>query len=212
MSDIFDAIKAGDLEAARALVAGSPETGARKSDDGVSAVVFACYAHQFEIARVLAAPLTLSLHEAAALGSLEPIRAHLADDDTDVEAASADGFRALHYACYFRQPAAARALIEAGADVNAVVANPSQLRPLHSAVASRNLETVELLLAAGADVNAVQAAGYTALHAAAKHGDDAIARALIAAGADRAIKTDAGETDAGGTDTGETDRGGEATT
>jgi ankyrin repeat protein len=51
-------------------------------------------------------------------------------------------------------------------------------------VASRKLKSVELLLEHGAEVNAQQQGGWTALHAAAHHGDVAMAKMLLARGAD----------------------------
>jgi ankyrin repeat protein len=128
----------------------------------------------------------LSVFEAAALGDVGRLRAILADDADAARAWSLDGFTALHYAAYFDGPEAARALIDHGADVEAVSANEEfapQARPLHSAVAAGRGDVVEVLLHAGADPNARQHGGFTPLMAAEQTGNLELAELLIRHGA-----------------------------
>jgi ankyrin repeat protein len=137
----------------------------------------------------------LDVFEAAAVGRSERMAELLADDPGLVSAWTADGFTPLHLAAFFRQPEAARLLVEHGALVD-VVARNDELRvtPLQSAVAARQEETAALLLERGADPNAQQRGGFTALHAAAQHGDEPIVRMLLSHGANRSLAADDGRT------------------
>ena len=95
----------------------------------------------------------------------------------------------------FGTPGAVRALLSAGADVNALSRNPQKNQPLHAAVAlGKNPDIVNLLLASGAQVNAPQAGGFTALFSAAAADCRPLADLLVAHGADPAHKSDEGKT------------------
>jgi ankyrin repeat protein len=192
--DLFEDIKTSNTEAVDAAIAADPQTGHRVHESGVSAIIFACYCHQFDLAGALAAPVQTTLLEAAAVGDLDRIAVLAGDSDLGVP--SPDGFTALHYACYFGRVDAARALLDAGADIEAIAGNGSELRPLQSAAASKNAELIALLLERGADPNTAQAGGFTALHSAAKQGNEPMMRALLAAGADPAQTSDDGKTPA----------------
>jgi ankyrin repeat protein len=87
-------------------------------------------------------------------------------------------------------------LIEAGAAVDAVAANPMAVMPLHSAASARNLETVRLLLDHGAPPNARQHGGWAPIHAAAQNGDRAMIELLLQHGADPKLANDEGKTPA----------------
>ena len=91
--------------------------------------------------------------------------------------------------------AAARALIDAGADPT--VANAFGQTALHWAVVQNDLVLVRLLVAGGADVNTRQTHyGWTALHQAALEGNADIVDALLAAGANTAARLIDGRTPA----------------
>lgn len=81
-----------------------------------------------------------------------------------------------------RQADAARALIDAGADLNARDNNGWTL--LTSAASSGHADVVKLLLGAGADVNARSVSGSTPLSWAVTAGHADVAKLLIGAGAD----------------------------
>ena len=88
---------------------------------------------------------------------------------------------ALHWVVIRKSEAAARFLLERGADVNAVDA--SQGTPLLYAVQNKDDGIVDLLLRAGANVNLENRIGETPLLFAIEQGRPALCRALLAAGA-----------------------------
>jgi len=132
--------------------------------------------------------------EAAAFGREKRLAELLEGDPGLARAFSGDGFTALHLAAFFGHADAVRALLDAGADPNAVATNEQigPVQPIHSAAATGRLDCVRLLLEHGADVNARQGGGFTALHAAAASSDAELARLLLAAGANTTAKTDDG--------------------
>lgn len=86
-----------------------------------------------------------------------------------------------------------RALIEAGANVNAK--DDYGYTPLHRAAGRSRVYIAGMLIEAGADVNASDIFGMTPLHEAAINGDAGdVASVLIEAGADVNAKDDYGKT------------------
>ena len=195
--DLLAAVKAGDADTVARVLRTDPSL-AGADEDGISAVRVALYHRKAATLEVLlqhSPPLDGLDH--AALGWTEELRHDLARDPELVTRRSADGFTALHYACFFGGAPAAGALLVAGADPDAVADNPTQVHPLHSAAAARDAEAVRVLLEAGADPDARQAGGFTALHAAAQADDAATAALLLQHGADPALRNDAGADAAG---------------
>jgi ankyrin repeat protein len=143
---------------------------------------------------ILAARAPADVFEAAAVGDVERLEELLRIDHALVAAYAEDGFTPLHLAAFFGHPEAVRLLLDRGAPVNAVAANPSRVQPLHSAAAGRVTECVRLLVEAGADVDARQHGGWTPLHAVAQHGDEEAVDLLIAAGAEPAAANEGGST------------------
>ena len=147
------------------------------------------------VKEILAADPPLDVFEAAAVGRTERLEELLDTDPGLVSAWTEDGFTPLHLAAFFRQPEAARLLVERGALVDVVARNDElQVTPLQSAAAARQEETATLLLDRGADPNAQQRGGFTALHSAAQQGDEPLARLLLARGADSSLASDDGRT------------------
>jgi ankyrin repeat protein len=191
MKELFDAIRAGDTARVAALLDADPSLAGARDDSGVPALAVARYSGKSDIAQLLlerGAPLDLFL--AAMFGNADRLRELVAADPQGVKAYSADGWTALHLAAFFNQPDAARALLDAGVDVNARSTNQMNNMALHAAAAGRATSVARMLLENGANVNARQHGGWTALHAAAQSGNAELARILIAAGADTGARAD----------------------
>jgi uncharacterized protein len=129
---------------------------------------------------------SLNVFEAAALGDTARVEELLGEDPELAKAWSPDGFTALHYAAFFGSPEAVRALVAAGADLEARSTNQEfapEATPLHSAVAAGRMDNAEALLEASADPNARQHGGFTPLMEAEQRGDLDLAELLIRHGA-----------------------------
>jgi len=92
--------------------------------------------------------------------------------------------------------AAVDAALRAGAEVNALDTRSSRNGrfALNWAAINNHPDIIELLLAHGAAIDAANQTGFTALHHAAEAGSTDAAKSLLAAGADRTLRTDEGET------------------
>lgn len=123
-----------------------------------------------------------ALLAAAEKGDLGKLRG-LLEQGAALNAAKPGKDSALGYAVMFGQPAAARLLLDAGADVNHRGAYGRT--PLHYAV-GRSLELTALLIERGADLRARQDGDYDALdeHLVHEHADPAIVDLLVKAGFD----------------------------
>jgi uncharacterized protein len=161
----------------------------------VSDALQALYAGDVEKAQaLLPADAELSVFEAAAFGRVDRLRSILNNDPSQTGAISDDGFTALHLAVYAEQEDAARVLIEHGADVNLrSTGTIARVPPLGTAAFVRSVPLARLLLDAGADVDGHEEGGFSALHAAAQNGDDALARLLLERGADATLTTREGK-------------------
>jgi len=204
----FELLQAGDADTLRQLLEREPAVAEARDANGVSLLMHSIYRGHRDLAELIAnKKKALDIFEAAALGRLDrlkqclnedPMRAASAAKSCSINSYTKDGFTALHFACFFGQPAAARLLIENGAAVDAVAANPTRVMPLHSAASARNLEAARLLLEHGAAgmVNARQQAGWVPIHAAAQNGDRAMVELLLKHHADPKLTNDVGKTPA----------------
>jgi ankyrin repeat protein len=190
---LLDGIRAGDAAAVAAMLERSPALADARDENGLSAVLVACY-HQRPDVRdaVLAAGPELGVLEAAAVGRLDLLRAHLSEDPDALAERTPDGFTPLHLAAFFGGGPAVRLLLAAGAPADGDDGNPPRVRPLHSAVAAGDREAVRALLEAGADPNVRQQGGFTPLLAAAHADDPEMTRMLLEHGADPALAADDG--------------------
>jgi ankyrin repeat protein len=192
----FDLLQANKLEELRHLLEEDHAACEFRDAAGVSLLMHALYRGHRDLAELIASrKTTLDIFEAASLGSLSRLKDKLSNGQ-DVNSYSSDGFTALHFACFFGQPGAARLLVEAGAKVDAVASNPTKVMPLHSAASSRNFEAARLLLERGAPVDARQQLGWVPIHAAAQNGDRPMVELLLRYQANPRIANDAGKTPA----------------
>ena len=155
---IIEALKAGDLETARALVAGGADVDAPQGD-GATALHWAAHRNDLDAATLLI--------EAGA----------------DVDAANALGATPLWLAAINGSAPMVERLLEAGGNPN--VSLKMGETPLMTAARSGDVQTVERLLEHGADVNAAELErGQTALMWAVAQRHPDVARLLIQSDAD----------------------------
>jgi len=197
----FELLQTGDADALRQFLEQDPAASEARDAAGVSVLMHALYRRRRDLAELIASKKrALDIFEAASLGRLDSLRQCLRDasaiNSPSINSRSKDGFTALHFACFFSQPEAARLLIESGAAVDAVAANPTHVMPLHSAASARNLEAARLLLEHGAPVNARQQAGWVPIHAAAQNGDRPMVELLLKYHANPKVPNDEGKTPA----------------
>jgi ankyrin repeat protein len=200
LNKCFELLRAADVEALRQLLVQDSAYAEARDSKGVSLLMQCLYRGHHDLVELIASKKKkmLDIFEAAALGRLDRLKEIIRDDGVRVPSLinshSTDGFTALHLACFFAQPEAARLLIEAGAAVDAVAANPTRVMPLHSAASAGNLEAARFLLEHGAPVNARQQAGWVPIHAAAQNGDRPMVELLLKHRADPKLTNDDGKT------------------
>lgn len=196
MSELTDAIKAGDAARVKALVDEDASV-LTALENGVTPLLLAIYHGKADLARLMVergAPV--SFGEACALGDEARVKEMLGADPRLLHSRTTDGFPGAGVAIFFGHGALARWLIEQGADVNAPAENAMGVAPVHAAAAACDRETMRMLLDRGADANARQQLDYTALHGAASRGDIEMAKLLLAHGAQRDAKASDGMTPA----------------
>ena len=133
-----------------------------------------------------------SLAEYARDGQREIVLTAITSPDVDVDERAPDGSTALLWATYAVDHELVRALLDAGAAVNAT--NDFGTSPLIEAVKLGNVELVDMLLAAGADADSPNQDNQTALMLASAIGSLEIAGLLIEHGADvTAVETFRGQ-------------------
>jgi uncharacterized protein len=192
----FEVLGKNDFDGLQKLLETDPSCAEARDQSGTSLLMQCLYRGRRDLAGVIARQKKdLDIFEAASLGQMERL-GELARDAAAVNELSADGFTALHFACFFGQPASAQLLIASGAAVDRVAANPTKVMPLHSAASARNLEAARLLLERGAPAHARQQGGWAPMHAAAQNGDRAMVELLLRQGADRRPANDQGRTPA----------------
>jgi ankyrin repeat protein len=192
----FELLNAGDGEGLRRVLEQDPGAAEARDAAGVSLLMQCLYRGQRDLAELIAGKKKLDIFEAAGLGRLDRLKSCIDDlrAGSSIDSASKDGFTALHFACFFGQPESARLLLEQGAAVDVVAANPTRVMALHSAASARNLEAARLLVERRAPVNARQQGGWVPIHAAAQNGDREMVELLLEHGGDPALANDAGKT------------------
>ena len=184
MTQLFDAIKSGDLTGVTSLLDRNPTLANAANEQGMPAHTFAVYNRKNEIAKLLEdRGARIDIFAAAMTGRLDLMNEMLTGNKSLAKLMSHDGWTPLHLAAFFGHPEAAQALLGAGADIAIRSNNTMNNMPLHAAMAGRNGEVIRLLVEQGAPVNAQQHGGWTPLHAAAQNGDAEMVGYLLEHGA-----------------------------
>jgi cytohesin len=127
------------------------------------------------------------IHNAAASGDMEKVKALLKDNPELASRTDANGLTPLHYAAAADQKDVAELLLANKADVNAKMTPGGRTpgrTPLHFAAAIGRREMVEWLLAHHANINAKAIDGMTPLHIAVFQGHKNVVEVLLASKAD----------------------------
>lgn len=146
------------------------------------------------------APMIDELFQAAQFGDAARLKNLLSEHPHLANTENGDGLTPLGYAAHFGSREAVEALLDCGADVNAVSHSKIAFIPsntaLHAAIAGeRNVEVIKLLLSRGAKTTVYDSNGHTCLHSAAFHDDNVeIIGLLLEHGADANGKPEGGET------------------
>lgn len=160
---IFETIDAGDASALRRLLEREPDAAAAHDEQGLSALMRAAYrgGEVFAVIREARPPL----------GPFDRIMVGGHDGLPGPHDRTPDGFTGLHLAAFAHNPAAARALLEAGADPNAIsTASFARVTPLGTCAFANAPEVARVLLEHGADPGAAVEKGALPVEVARQNG------------------------------------------
>jgi hypothetical protein len=161
-ASIHDAVKAGDLEAVRAILAEDRTLINALDDFRYTPLDWAATTAEWGIFELL-------LKAGADVGNI-----------------GWDGGTVLHRACHYEKPEMAELLIRRGVDRHRQ--NQWGRSALHVAARRGHVEVAELLIKHGLDPDAATKEGWTPLHVAAKSGHPHMLEFLRDAGADASLK------------------------
>jgi ankyrin repeat protein len=171
MTSIFDLIDEGDAPGIRELIAREPAAAAAHDDDGLSALMRAAYRGGDVLAAVREADPPLGPFDRIMVGESSGLPG---PNDW-----SPDGFTGLHLAAFAHNAAAARALLEAGADPNAIAkASFARVTPLGTCAFANAPDVARVLLEHGADPAISEVEGGTPLDVARHNGFDELVEVL----------------------------------
>jgi Ankyrin repeat len=160
---IFELIEAGDARGARDLLADDPSLASARDDQGLSALMRASYRGGAVFAAVREAEPELDPWDRIIVGESDGLPA------PDVW--SPDGFTPLHIAAFANNAAAAQALVDAGADVDAFAsASFAPVTALGTCAFVGAVDVARVLLRAGANPTLTQVEHGSPLEAAMHNG------------------------------------------
>jgi hypothetical protein len=171
MATIFELIDAGDSAGIRELVAREPEAAGAKDEQGLSATMRASYrgGDVFEAVRAADPPL-------------EPFDRIVTGESVGLPGPNdwtPDGFTGLHLAAFVNNAAAARTLLDAGADPNALAtASFAPVTPLGTCAFTNAVDVARVLLEHGAEPTLAEEGRVSPAEAARHNGYDELAELL----------------------------------
>jgi RNA polymerase sigma factor (sigma-70 family) len=199
--DLLKAARAGDIQRVKTLLEADPRLLVARDPMGNTALIIAVNSGHDALADLLFdAGVEPGLHEAAAIGDSDRVRAALEKDPLLLDTDSPEGFTPLALAAHFGHLDVMRLLIDRGADVNRVATHRLAVTPLHAALFGRQVDAALLLIERGADVTLARGgsgwkrAGWTALHYAAGMGFNTLVQPLLERGADPTRADEEGKT------------------
>jgi ankyrin repeat protein len=171
MPTIFDLIDAGDAAALREVLDRDPAAAAAHDDQGLSALMRAAYRSPELLAAVRDA--------SPPLGPFDRIMVGQSDGLPGPHDWTPDGFTGLHVAAFAHNAAAARALLEAGADPDALAtASFARVTPLGTCAFANAVEVARVLLEHGADPGVAEDDRFAPVEVARHNGYDDLVRLL----------------------------------
>ena len=185
-----------DADGLEKALKGAPETFRLRNEGGETLFLYCVFRGKARCAELLKRRGGQSLHEAALAGDAERVSTLAKAAPWSVDTLSPDGWTALHLAAFLGQGGALAALLDHGADARIFGRAFESNLPIHAAAAGRRIDKTSYakLVAATGNPDALQKQGYTALMIAAANGFADAVDVLLAAGADKAIKTPDGKT------------------
>ncbi|MBI3678690.1 MAG: ankyrin repeat domain-containing protein [Proteobacteria bacterium] len=193
--ELFALAEADDAAALDAALHGAPETFRIRNESGESLYLFCVFRGRMKCAELLKTRGDFGLHEAALAGDTARVEALLKSAPSVIDMLSPDGWTALHMAAFPGNDATVVKLLDLGADARVFSRAFEQNMAMHAAAAGRRIgKQAYAKLIAASGVDALQKQGYTALMIAASNGFADGIDALLAAGANRTLKTPDGKT------------------
>ena len=190
-NQLFDAAQSGDLARVKALLEGDPDLAFSEDKKGRSPSHWAAAeGHKDVVELLLAYKVSISLHDASAVGALDQVKELLEGDPGLVFSRDHTGSTPLHFAAYDHRDVV-EFLLANKAEVNSK--NNDHETPLHLAAMRGRKDIVGLLLANEAAVDARNFSGRTPLHLAAARGHTDVAELLLANNANVNARWDFGE-------------------
>jgi ankyrin repeat protein len=169
MATIFEVIDSGDADAVRGFLAENPGALDEHDEQGLSVVMRAAYRGQLDIV----------LEHDPPLGPFDRIVAGKSDGLPGPNDWTPDGFTGLHLAAFVDNVGAARNLLDAGADPNALAtASFARVTPLGTCSFAGSMNVARVLLEHGADPRIGEDGTYTVEAEAIARGNEELA-ALI---------------------------------
>jgi ankyrin repeat protein len=192
---LFALAEADDAAGLESALKGTREVFRIRNEAGESLYLFSAFRGRTKCAEFLKKRGDFGLHDAAFAGDAARVEGLVKSQPAMVDLLSPDGWTALHLAAFPGNDAIVVKLLDLGADARVMSRAIEQNMAMHAAAAGRRIgKAAYAKLIAATGVDALQKQGYTALMIAASNGFADGIDALLAAGANRTLKTPDGKT------------------